>query len=172
MSFGCSDILILGNQHLNTNFNNGSELASTKQDIADTLASQFCSNSSTSNYSKEFQKYKKEQEKVKLNLMSSNNEEYNTPFNLDELNDAISKTHDTATGPDEVHYQMLKHLPPSSLLALLEIFNDMWGNWEVSRKLGTSNCYTNLKPGKDHTEPNNYIPIALTSCLCKTLEND
>ena len=35
-------------QHLNTNFNNGSELASTKQDIADTLASQFCSNSSTS----------------------------------------------------------------------------------------------------------------------------
>ena len=26
------------------------------------------------------------------------------------------------------------------------------------------------KPGKDHTEPNNYRPIALTSCLCKTLE--
>ena len=98
-------------QHLNTNFNNGSELASTKQDIADTLASQFCSNSSTSHYSKEFQKYKKEQEKVKLNFKSSNNEEYNTSFNLDELKDAISKAHDTATGPDEVHYQMLKHLP-------------------------------------------------------------
>ena len=112
-------------QHLNTNFNNGSELASTKQDIADTLASQFCSNSSTSHYSKDFQKYKKEQEKNKLNFKSSNNEEYNTPFNLDELKDAISKAHDTATGPDEVHYQMLKHLPPSSLQALLEIFNDM-----------------------------------------------
>ena len=26
------------------------------------------------------------------------------------------------------------------------------------------------KPGKDHTEPTNYRPIALTSCLCKTLE--
>ena len=26
------------------------------------------------------------------------------------------------------------------------------------------------KPGKDHTEPANYRPIALTSCLCKTLE--
>ena len=25
-------------------------------------------------------------------------------------------------------------------------------------------------PGKDHTEPTNYRPIALTSCLCKTLE--
>ena len=25
------------------------------------------------------------------------------------------------------------------------------------------------KPGKDPAEPNNYRPIALTSCLCKTL---
>ena len=28
------------------------------------------------------------------------------------------------------------------------------------------------KPGKDHAEPTNYRPIALTSCLCKTREND
>ena len=27
-----------------------------------------------------------------------------------------------------------------------------------------------IKPGKDSSEPNNYRPIALTSCLCKTLE--
>ena len=26
------------------------------------------------------------------------------------------------------------------------------------------------KPGKDNTDPSNYRPIALTSCLCKTLE--
>ena len=26
------------------------------------------------------------------------------------------------------------------------------------------------KPGKEPVEPNNYRPIALTSCLCKTLE--
>ena len=112
--------------HLHYNFNNANETASTEQDIADTLASQFCSNSSTSHYAEEFQKYKKEQENTKLNFKSSNNEEYNTPFNLDELKDAISKAHDTATGPDEVHYQMLKHLPPKSLHALLDILNDMW----------------------------------------------
>ena len=28
------------------------------------------------------------------------------------------------------------------------------------------------KPGKDHAESNSYRPIALTSCLCKTGEND
>ena len=26
------------------------------------------------------------------------------------------------------------------------------------------------KPGKDHSDPNNYRPISLTSCICKTLE--
>ena len=26
------------------------------------------------------------------------------------------------------------------------------------------------KPGKDHTNPSNYRPIALTSCLCKLME--
>ena len=108
--------------HLNYNFNNVKETASTKQDIADTLASQFCSNSSTSHYSEGFQKYKKQQEKTMLNFKSSNKEEYNTPFNLNELKDAISKSHDTTTGPDEVHYQMLKHLPPKSLQALLDFF--------------------------------------------------
>ena len=29
---------------------------------------------------------------------------------------------------------------------------------------------TSLETGKDPAEPNNYRPIALTSCLCKTLE--
>ena len=53
--------------------------------------------------------------KLKLNFKSSNNEKYNNPFNLDELKCVISKSHDTASGPDEVHYQMLKHLTLKSL---------------------------------------------------------
>ena len=103
-------------QHLNTNFNGGTETkATTKKDIADTLGEAFSTNSANRNYSKEFQMYQKQQEKIKLNFKTNNNEEYNNPFNLDELKDAISKSHDTATGPDEIHYQMLKHLPLKSL---------------------------------------------------------
>ena len=73
-----------------------------------------------------------DQQKFNLNFKSSNTEEYNNPFNLVELKEAINKSHDTATGPDEVHYQMLKHLPPKSLQALLDIFNDIWetGNFQ------------------------------------------
>ena len=40
---------------------------------------------------------------------------YNKDVNLDELVEAIQLSHDSATGPDEIHYQMLKHLPDNSL---------------------------------------------------------
>ena len=38
-------------------------------------------------------------------------ETYNSPFSIDELLDALSSSHDSALGPDDIHYQMLKHLP-------------------------------------------------------------
>ena len=51
---------------------------------------------------------------VKLNFKSQNNEIYNKDFNLEELVEAIQLSHDSATGPDEIHYQMLKHLPENN----------------------------------------------------------
>ena len=158
-------------QHLNSNFNGGAETkATTKKDIADTLGDAFSKNSSNSNYPKEFQNYQKHQEKIKLNFKSSNNEEYNTPFNLDELKDAINKSHDTATGPDEIHYQMLKTFPPKSLKTLLAIFNDTLETGKFPESWELATIIPIPKPGKDHAEPTNYRPIALTSCICKTLE--
>ena len=158
-------------QHLNTNFNGGAETkATTKKDIADTLREAFSTNSANRNYFKEFQNYQEQQEKIKLNFKTNNNEEYNNPFNLDELKDAVGGSHGAATGPDEIHYQMLKHLPLGSLQTLLDIFNNMWetGGFPESWELAT--IIPIPKPGKDHTEPTNYRPIALTGCLCKTLE--
>ena len=144
--------------------------ATTKKDIADTLGDALSKNSSNSNYPKEFQNYQKHQEKIKLNFKSSNNEEYNNPFNLDELKDAINKFHDTATGPDEIHYQMLKHLPPKSLKTLLDIFKDIWETGKFPESWELATIIPIPKPGNDHAEPTNYRPIALTSCICKTLE--
>ena len=48
--------------------------ATSKTDIADTLGETFCHNSSSFNYSESFRKIKTEQEKVKLNFKSQNNE--------------------------------------------------------------------------------------------------
>ena len=113
---------------------------------------------------------RKKAEKTKLNFKSNNLEDYNQPFSLSELTDSIMKSHDTAVGPDEIHYQFLKHLPSISLEFLLQVFNEVWvsGRFPTSWKEAT--IIPIPKPGKDNTDPSNYRPIALTSCLCKTLE--
>ena len=144
--------------------------ATNKKDIADLLSKTFSKNSSSTNYSKPFQNIKKNAEKSKLNFKSNNLEDYNQPFSLSELTDCIMKSHNTAVGPDEIQYEFLKQLPFCSLDFLLQAFNEVW----VSGKFPTSWKQATIipipKPGKDNTDPSNYRPIALTSCLCKTLE--
>ena len=144
--------------------------ATSKEDIANTLGETFLKNSSSQNYSEKFKHIKMQQEKNNINFKSLNNEEYNNPFNLLELIDAIQKSNDTATGPDEVHYQMLKHLPNNALSTVLHIFNDIWATGVFPESWRLTTIIPIPKPGKDHEEPSNYRPIALTSCLCKTLE--
>ena len=65
---------------------------------------------------------------------------------------------------------MLKHLPENALVTILQIFYDIWttGVFPESWRLATTIPIP--KPGKNPTEPTNYRSIALTSCLCKTLE--
>ena len=55
-------------------------------------------------------------------------------FTLDDLIDSMKNAKDTAAGPDEIHYQFLKHLPNESQLLLLQIFNDIWKSGEVPGK--------------------------------------
>jgi len=47
---------------------------------------------------------------------------------MNELTNAISKSHDTAVGPDSIHYQMLKNLPDSAKDTLLgaKLYLDDW----------------------------------------------
>ena len=65
---------------------------------------------------------------------------------------------------------MMKHLPLKSLQTLLDIFNNMWETGKFPESWELATIIPIPKPGKDDTEPTNYRPIALTSCLCKTLE--
>ena len=58
-----------------------------------------------------------------MGFRSQNNEIYNKDFDLDELVEATQLSPGSAMGPDEIYYQMLKHLPENSLEALLNIFN-------------------------------------------------
>jgi len=139
-------------------------------DIANLLADEFEHNSSSNHYSPKFQRFKNNTEKYKLDFSSDNTEDYNRTFNITELKDSLSRCHDTATGPDEVHYQFLKHLPKESLELLLDIFNRIWESGSFPEAWREATIIPIAKPGKDATNPTNYRPISLTSCLCKTLE--
>ena len=65
---------------------------------------------------------------------------------------------------------MLKHLSPKSLQTLLDIFNNILETGEFPESWELATIVPIPKPGKDHAEPTNYRPIALTSCICKTQE--
>ena len=152
--------------HLNVN---NKEL-DTPRDITDALASTFAKKSSSENYSEQFQRNKAKEEKKKLSFKSNNTEHYNKLFTLKELKTALKKAHDSCPGSDKVHYQFLKHLPFTSISILLDIFNDVWQSGDFPSSWKEALVIPIPKPGKDSSDPNNYRPIALTSCLCKTLE--
>jgi len=90
-------------------------LHSSIPDIANSLGQTFSKNSSSNNYSNKFQAFRNQAKNQHLKFKAHYLETYNNPFSLDELWDAISKLHDSAVGPDDIHYQMLKHLPPNAV---------------------------------------------------------
>jgi ribonuclease HI len=65
---------------------------------------------------------------------------------------------------------MLRHLPPSSKNVLLNLFNNIWLSGNFPPQWRKAIIIPLPKPGKDTTRAINYRPIALTSCLCKTME--
>jgi len=81
-------------------------------DIANSVAQSFSQNSSS-----------QQAENNRLSLKSKNMEIYtcNNSFSIDELTSAIPKSHDSDVGPDDKHYQMLKHLPDVALETPLHV---------------------------------------------------
>jgi len=67
---------------------------------------------------------------------------YDNLFSVDELWDAILKSHCSAVGPHHIHYQMLKHLPPNAVNTLLQALNNIWfaGNFPPSWRTYTQTC--------------------------------
>ena len=84
--------------------------------------------------------------------MPLNNEKYNLPFISSELLDALHKSHDTATGPDDIHYQILKHLPNRTLETLLNILNDIWITGKFPKIWSKATITPIPKPNKGHAE--------------------
>jgi hypothetical protein len=56
-------------------------------------------------------------------------------------------------GSDDIHYQLLKHLPESALPTLLDLMNDIWETGDLPSIWKLANVIPIPKPSKDHSEP-------------------
>jgi len=65
---------------------------------------------------------------------------------------------------------MLKHLPPNAVNTLLQALNNIWFAGNCPQSWCTSTVIPIPKHAIDASDPNNYRPIAVTSCLCKVME--
>ena len=138
--------------------------------MANSLARCLAETSSSSHYSSQFQKLKRTAESKPLKFQSNNTESCHLPFSMWELKQAWQKSDNSAAGPDEVHYNLLTHLPESVLSVLLKVYNFIL-EFEIFPPSWREAVVVPItKAGKDPKNPTNYRPIALTSCLCKTME--
>ena len=146
------------------------ELITDRVEIANTLGAAIEKRSSSNNYSKEFQSIKVRKEKQKINFKTNKNLRYNKKFTMKDLKRSLKKSNNSSPGPDQIHYEILRHLPIETLHILLDIINETWKSDTFPESWREALIISIPKPGKDHFNPLNYIPIALTSCICKTVE--
>ena len=144
--------------------------AETEKDVAEEIGKSFAKNSSSENYSKKFQNLKHETEKYEINFNTMASENYNDPFTYLEIESAIRDLSFTAPGPDGILNEILSHLPSVSAKLLLDIFNKLWEEGSFPNSWREAVVIPIPKPGKNHTDPSAYRPIALTNCICKLME--
>ena len=92
-------------------------------------------------------------------------------FSSIECSTAISQlSTSTSSGPDQITYPLLSHLPQSALNFLLYIFNLSWSTHTFPSAWKQSTIIPILKPGKPSDSPSSYRPISLTLCTSKLFE--
>ena len=139
--------------------------------ISNKFGEAFSHNSSSNNYSQDFRdNVKNQQESTPIDFSDNTYHRYNKKFKLRDLKRSIKRAKASAPGPDEVHYLILKNLPNETLIILLDLINEYWESHNFPPSWKEALVIPLPKEGKDHNYANSYRPIALTSCICKTVE--
>ena len=61
-----------------------------------------------------------------MKFTSNDTESYYQPFTLTEFQNSISKSNNSAPGPDEIHYTLLTELLKITIKYLVVIYNNIW----------------------------------------------
>ena len=67
---------------------------SSTKDIADALRATFTKNSSSNKYTEKFKRFKEQTDRKIYNFTSSNDEDYNRPFTMNELDEPMTLLRD------------------------------------------------------------------------------
>lgn len=140
------------------------------EDTSNILGEHFQNISSDSSYNSEFKTYKLKQESLPIHLEGGNGEQYNLPITIEEMEHALLQCKDTSPGPDNICYAMIKNLSETAKNKIVHVFNVIFESDEYPNKWKESLIIPIAKPGKTRENPDNYRPIALTSCLGKIFE--
>ena len=161
-----------GPSHLNHIKDDQGNFITDHKAISNKFASTFSHNSSSNNYSQEFRDDIKtpEENSPPLDFSDNRYHKYNKRFKLRDLKRSIKRAKISSPGPDEIHYLILKNLPDQTLTVLLDLINEYWDSHTFPPSWREALVIPIPKEGKDHNYANSYRPIALTSCICKTVE--
>ena len=148
---------------------NGSLIHDTKE-ISNILGRNIESISSIHNLDIHFRDIKIREEAIPLNFETIEDVYYNRKFTEDEFEFALSNCSTSAPGKDNINFEMIMNLAPMAKSYLLQFYNHLWTRHLFPKVWKHAIVIPISKPGKDPSNPNNYRPISLTSCLCKLLE--
>ena len=120
--------------------------------------------------SRRAEQFMNELRKASCEDASSLHNSFFSPFSLTELSTAISNlSSSTASGPDQIAYPLLKHLPEPAQLLLLSLFNRSWHSHTFPSCWKPTTIIPIYKPGKPTSSPSSFRPISLTSCISMLL---
>ena len=138
--------------------------------ISNILGNSIAKFSSINNLDAHFRTIKTCEEAIPLNFESVDELYYNRNFTIEEFNNALNNCSSTAPGQDCINFEMISHLAPIAKAFLLQFYNTLWTKRLFPKIWKHAIIVPIAKRGKDPSNPVNYRPISLTSCLCKLLE--
>ncbi|KAG5861996.1 hypothetical protein JTB14_024093 [Gonioctena quinquepunctata] len=142
-------------------------MITTDQEMSEAFADHYESVSSSLNYDPDFRMIKAIEEMRTVDIETDTSLYYNDPSSLHELDFALSSCKKSAPGYDDITYAMIQHLAPNCKDNLLKLYNEIWAskvypnNWKVAIIIPIP------KNNGISTDPKQYRPISLTSCLGK-----
>ncbi len=106
-----------------------------------------------------------------LTIPSDNYSTLNNTIQQYEISSIIKKLDPyKAYGPDRIHNQMIKHFGPKVIQNITLLYNKCMKNGCFPTIWNEAHVLPIPKPMKDHSNPKNYRPIAISSCLGRVLE--